>query len=261
MTPILLDIHHGFNFRDLGGYATTTGQRVKPGRLIRAGRLNELSEHDLQTLTDYGLAIDVDFRSPQERTEAPDRLPAGVDYQFAPVFPTDETQVSKKTTELRANFATDPAAGFQHMVNMYANLVVQASAHQAYRHFFDLLLANATPGALLFHCTAGKDRTGMGAVFLLTALGVDAPTVRADYLASNALLTVPRQRTAAKIRATGGSDALLASTKALGSVDAAYLDAALTTITHTYGSLAAYLTDVLGVTAAQTRELRQLYLE
>ena len=65
-------------------------------------------------------------------------------------------------------------------------LIVQK---KAYRHFFDVLLENSDEGrSVLFHCSAGKDRTGMGAVYLLTALGVDEATIRRDYLASNKYL-------------------------------------------------------------------------
>ena len=260
--PELLNIHHGFNFRDLGGYQTKAGQTMRTHKLIRSGRLNELSTRDQQYLTDYGLAYDVDFRSPQEQSDAPDRVPSGVAYHFDPVFATDETKASIKAEELRRQaLAKDPLGGFRNMVNTYADLVLLPSAQKAYRTFFDLLLANDGDQALLFHCTAGKDRTGMGAVYLMTALGVDPVTVRRDYLASNLYLGEESERMVNEARQTGAAPALIASTRSLGGVAHEYLDSALMTIDANFGSLDHYLTDALQITPAQRRDLRAIYLQ
>lgn len=260
--PELLNIHHGFNFRDLGGYQTKAGQTLRAHKLIRSGRLNELSTRDQQYLADYGLAYDVDFRSPQEQSDAPDRVPDGVAYHFDPVFATDETKASIKAEELRRQaLAKDPLGGFRNMVNTYADLVLLPSAQKAYRQFFDLLLANDGDQALLFHCSAGKDRTGMGAVYLLTALGVDPVTVRRDYLASNLYLGEESERMVNEARATGAGPALIASTRSLGGVANEYLDSALMTIDSNFGSLEHYLSDALQITPAQRRDLRAIYLQ
>ncbi|MCI1986828.1 MAG: tyrosine-protein phosphatase [Lactobacillus sp.] len=263
MTPRILDIHHGFNFRDLGGYRTKAGQTLRTHKLIRSGRLNELSPRDQAYLADYGLKVDVDFRSPQERTSAPDQLPTGVAYHFTPVFPVDETKASADAEQLRRQaLAKDPLGGFRNMVNTYTDIVLQASAQKAYREFFDLLLANDdADSALLFHCSAGKDRTGMGAVYLLTALGVDPVTIRQDYLASNNYLLGESERMVNNVRQAGGSPALIASTRSLGSVANEYLDSALMTIDARFGSLDHYLTTTLGVDAQQRRDLRAIYLD
>ncbi|WP_407892407.1 tyrosine-protein phosphatase [Lacticaseibacillus sp. N501-2] len=260
--PELLKIHHGFNFRDLGGYTTKAGQTLRYHKLIRSGRLNELSDRDQRYLADYGVRVDVDFRSPQEQSDQPDRLPQGAAYHFDPVFPTDETKASVKVEALRRQaLAKDPLGGFRNMVNTYADIVTLPSAQKAYREFFDLLLANEGDGALLFHCSAGKDRTGMGAVYLLTALGVDPITIRRDYLASNLYLAEESERMVNEARQTGAGPAFIASTRSLGGVSNEYLDSALMTINGHYGSLDHYLTDVLKVTAAQRRDIRAIYLE
>lgn len=261
--PQLLDIHHGFNFRDLGGYQTKAGQTLRTHKLIRSGRLNDLSQRDQQYLSDYGLRIDVDFRSPQERAAAPDRILDSVSYHFNPVLAVDETKVSADAEQLRRQaMASDPLGGFRNMIATYADMVTQPHSQKAYRQFFDLLLANSDPdSALLFHCTAGKDRTGMGAVYLLTALGVDPVTIRQDYLASNQFLGEESERMVQAARAAGGSPALLASTRSLGAVANEYLDSALMTINTQFGSLEDYLTDVLKLTAAERRDLRSIYLQ
>lgn len=262
MTPIVLPIHHGFNFRDLGGYHTKAGQTLRTHRVLRSGRLNELSSTDLQYLADYGLQTIVDFRSPQERADAPDRIPAGAQDVFDPVFPTDETKVTADAEQERhTQLAKDPLAGFRSMVNTYATLVVQPSAKKAYRQFFEVLLGADHDGAVLFHCSAGKDRTGMGAVYFLAALGVDPVTIRQDYLASNLYLVAEGQRMVDEVIAAGGSPALQASYRSLGGVANEYLDSALYTIDHEYGNLTNYLKNELCLTDADRRDLRALYLE
>ncbi|WP_225049051.1 tyrosine-protein phosphatase [Lacticaseibacillus kribbianus] len=262
MTATELNLAHGPNFRDLGGYRTEDNRVLRAHKLIRSARLDWLTPSDLDALVAYGLRIDVDFRSPEERTAAPDPVPAGVTYAFLPVLPTDETQASKAADQLRrSRFATDPQGGFKNMVRLYREMPRHQSAQKAYRDFFDLMLANDQAGqALLFHCTAGKDRTGMGAVLALTALGVPAATVRADYLASNRFLAGKTREMLAAVSAKGGTSALLASTKALASVDEAYLDAAIATFNEDFGGLDNYLTNTLHVTPAQRQDLQRLYL-
>ncbi len=260
--PQLLNIHHGFNFRDLGGYQTKAGQTLRSHKLIRSGRLSDLSARDQAFLVDYGLRVDVDFRSPQERADAPDRILDAVTYHFDPVLAVDETKVSANAEQLRQQqLAKDPLGGFRNMVATYADIVLQPHSQRAYRQFFDLLLANSDPdAALLFHCTAGKDRTGMGAVYLLTALGVDPVTVRQDYLASNQYLGAESERMVQAALKAGAGPALIASTRSLGGVANEYLDSALMTIDARFGSLENYLSDVLQLTAEQRRDLRSIYL-
>ena len=67
LEPFVLNIKNGLNFRDLGGYKTKSGQVIKSRKIIRSARLSELSDDDLQYLTDYGLTTDIDFRSPEEQ--------------------------------------------------------------------------------------------------------------------------------------------------------------------------------------------------
>ncbi|MCG4281973.1 tyrosine-protein phosphatase [Lacticaseibacillus saniviri] len=262
MEPKLLNIHHGFNFRDLGGYQTKAGQTIRSHKVIRSAKLDLLSDRDQAYLVNYGLKTDVDFRSPEEQLKEPDRVPTGVDYHFVPVFPTDETKNSTKPENLQEKFSSDPQAGFENMVTTYRDLVNLDSSKKAYRTFFDLLLANeADHDALLFHCSAGKDRTGMGAVYLLSALDVDPATIRQDYLAANRYIQEPLEEMLKHVRQSGGNDNLAQSMTDLWTVNGAYLDSALQTITSEYGNMANYLKDELKLSDSQQQDLRRLYLE
>ncbi|WP_125704917.1 tyrosine-protein phosphatase [Lacticaseibacillus daqingensis] len=254
----LLNIHHGFNFRDLGGYRTTDGRQVAPHRLVRASKLDQLSERDQAYLADYGVRWDVDFRSPEERDLAPDRVPAGATYHFDPVFPYDETQVTTWKEQQKA-FAFDAQGGYKNMLQTYQDIITNPQSQTAYRQFFDLLLQNET-GALLFHCSAGKDRTGMGAAFVLAALDVPEATIRTDYMTTNQYVGPAVDEVLTTAKAAGANANTQESLRDLWIARSEYLDTAFATVTQRYGSMRRYLSQALDLTDTQVAQLKQLYL-
>lgn len=261
VAPNALNIANGFNFRDLGGYSTLDGHKIASHRVIRSASLDRLSPADLSYLSDYGVSAVVDFRSTAEKDASPDLLPADATYHFEPVFSTDETLTSQAPESLAQHFSADPHQGFNHMKQTYADLVRTDTAQTAYRHFFDVLLdATDTANAVLFHCTVGKDRTGMGAVYLLSVLGVDAATIRSDYLATNHFMELPRRYILDKVVAGGGNAALQQNLTDLLSATDAYLDSALTTIDTDFGGMQYYLHAQLGLDDDQQGQLRAMYL-
>lgn len=262
LEPTLLNIHHGFNFRDLGGYTGNHQRHIKAHKLIRSGKMDLLSDRDIQFLSDYGVRYDVDFRSPEERSTAPDRVPGGASYHHLPVFQTDETQVTKTRSDEEAEFAADPQGGYKNMLRTYSEMVLLPHAQNAYRQFFDLLLSNDDDGtALLFHCSAGKDRTGMGAVYLMSALGVDETTIRRDYIAANDYIQDPLNEMMAKVRAAGRNQNFEQSIHDLWTVKEDYINMALKTIKENYGDMHHYLNDALALSDAQLRDLQNIYLK
>lgn len=258
----ILKVTGGLNFRELGGYPTVDGHTVKWHKLVRTASLAGLTPADQQLLSDYGVVADVDFRSKQERQQAPDKVPAGAQYQFLPVFPDgDQTDASAAREDLERQFSQDPQAGYQHMLEVYRHLVTLSSAQAAYREFFKVLLANdGDQSAVLFHCTAGKDRTGIGAFLILSALGVDPQVIRQDYLATNQNLKPKLDQMTRDAQDRGQSAAFIQNMTALGSVNPDYFDTALKIINTQYGGVQDYLHDVLGLTNKELDQLKQLYL-
>ncbi len=262
MKPTLLNIHHGFNFRDLGGYLGTDQKHIKAHKLIRSGKMDLLSDRDIKFLSDYGVKYDVDFRSPEELRVAPDRVPAGANYYHLPVFQTDETQVSKTRSEEEVEFAADAQGGRKSMMQTYSEMVLLPHAQKAYRQFFDLLLSNgADNSALLFHCAAGKDRTGMGAVYLMSALGVEETTIRQDYITTNDYIQTPLQEMMAKVHADGRNQNFVQSIRDLWTVKEDYIDTALAAIRDNYGDMHRYLNEVMELSDEQLQDLQKIYLE
>ncbi|MCL2535375.1 MAG: tyrosine-protein phosphatase [Nocardiaceae bacterium] len=153
------------NARDVGGYRTVDGRSVRTGLVFRSDALNRLTPVDLDTLQRLQVRDVDDLRTLVERTVMPDIVPAGATYEV------DDVLGGSPITTL----VDLPAA--------YHDFVFGPSANTAFAGVFrDIRDSN---GAVLYHCSAGKDRTGWTTAVLLTILGVDRATVDADYLLSN----------------------------------------------------------------------------
>lgn len=257
----LIGIENGRNFRELGGYQTLQGKKIKFHKLIRSGHLGDLSSADREQLTAYGVHYDLDFRTKQEVIEKPDRVPEGAIYEFDPVFSDDLTNASKGVGEVDIWAKNDPDFGFQHMLKAYDDMIQGDSAQKAYRRFFTLLLENDQEDqSMLFHCTAGKDRTGFAAFILLSALQVPLKTIQADYLLTNEVTQDFIAFKLAQGKADGVNANVLQSIKDIQSVHAAYLDHALATVKAQYGGIDAYLQKAMQLSKEDLHDLRELYL-
>ena len=168
------------NARDLGGIETANGRRIKPNRLIRSGMLARLTDEDVEYLKSAGLKTIVDFRTSAERVQKPDRQIDNVEYIVCPMLedktegitrdkPESEDEEAQRTLKMAHRLmATDPD-GVRQMRSLYPILVTLDHSIEHYRKFFEILL-NHEDGALLYHCTMGKDRVGTATALLLTAL-------------------------------------------------------------------------------------------
>jgi len=260
----VLNLEKGVNFRELGGYQTTDGRTVKYHKILRSAGLADLTDADLQYLKDYGLKIDVDFRSKQEIDKKPDKRPAGVRYVWAPVFEEDETKSSEvQSDSYIPEIDGDPTDGYAHMVDVYRDIITKDSSKAAYRKFFNQLLLNKNDNeVLIFHCSAGKDRTGMGAVFLLTALGVPFETIKEDYLLTNVANKEFVTDLLGLLDSKGYKDPdVINSVKDLMTVHYNYLATAIKTINKTYGNIDKYIKNELKVSPSEIESLKKIYLE
>lgn len=260
MTQRILSITSGENFRDLGGYRTTDGRQLKWRKLIRSGALGNLDNTDQATLAALNLKYDIDFRSPAEVEQLPDHVPSTAKFHHEPVFGTDLTEASKTTADLDQEMMTMPNRGASHMQEVYRQMTHLNSSLVAYRNFFNYLLSTPEDGALLFHCQAGKDRTGFGAYLVLSALGVDFQTIQQDYLLTNTTTIDWVTNKLAELRAAGHSETFVNNYAQLAGVDASYLHAATSAINEQYGSVHHFLTDALQLSEHDLRDLQTLYL-
>ncbi|SDB49752.1 tyrosine-protein phosphatase [Belnapia rosea] len=178
--PIAVPLDGASNLRDLGGWQVADGRRVRHGLIYRSATLAHLTERDVSTIAALGLRTVCDLRGVDEAAHRPSRLPDGAERIPLPIEPTVGASLADL---MRRELSTG-----EDVVDLLRRAYLDYGTRfiGAYRNLFELLLQ---PGrhALLFHCSAGKDRTGLGAALILTALGATRETVLEDYRATDRL--------------------------------------------------------------------------
>jgi protein tyrosine/serine phosphatase len=162
-----------FNFRDIGGYPAANGHTIRWGRCFRAGRQDRMTEQDLKRVGELGIRTQMDLRRPDEvRDQGRGPLGAmGASYH---------------------NIAVIPEGGTDQLSRLVGDTGISGKRYLGYLEFgpeawirmFEIF-AQSSSQPILLHCTAGKDRTGVSAAFLLSALGVDRALIEADYVLTN----------------------------------------------------------------------------
>lgn len=248
------------NLRDLGGYRAADGRTLRWGMLYRSDHLGRLSVRDLRYFGALELSTIVDFRCSSEKAEAPDRLPRGHAIRVVelPIFEHDESAVAGsafKARIMRGDVADIDATAV--LIDAYQKLATTFTP--VYRQF--LAEVRAARGApLLFHCSSGKDRTGLATAIILRLLGVPEEVILADYLRSKDYSLAAHRHAFLLVRLLQGP-AIVAMVRTLLGVEAAYLQAAFAAIDATYGSFAAYARDGLGLCERDIAWLRDTLLE
>lgn len=226
----------GYNFRDLGGFRGADGKRVVWGKFFRTDGLGNLTDADLAYLASVPVVTIVDFRTVEENLHSPDRVPATVkNVLHLPIAPGYLNPDAGKTLE-------DYESPDEFMLHMYRDLAEDAGITATYRQFFGRV-QNEADIPLIFHCSAGKDRTGLAAAYILTALGVDRETILTDYETSNAYL-------GDKYAAIVAAKPYL---KGLFTVKKAFLRETFTLIEKEHGAVSSYLEAMLDVDIAAMR--------
>ena len=256
------------NTRDLGGYPACGGRRVRPGRLIRSGMLMRAEKDDVRCLCDgHGLRTAVDFRTPMEAGQQPDPAMEGVRYIANPLLDEAALGVTRERQPDFGDYVSQMLfyvrqAGANvgvYFEKTYPQIATGDFSVRQLRRFFDVLLSQEE-GAVLYHCTAGKDRVGTATALVLSALGVEQGLIVQDFLFTNACLqaeTDAMMRTALK---RTGDEAAATALAALNSVQPRYLEAVFEAIDAKYGSMEAYLKEALGLDDDRRARLREMYL-
>lgn len=247
------------NFRDLGGYRTLDGQRVRTGLVYRSEGLSELTDDDLEVIRGLSIRLICDIRSDQERQFSPSRWP---DTQV-------ETLHLGVVADLRASFALmnkilrdDPTSeGATAAMLLSYREFPDAFASHLTNFFRRIVDGRSLP--LVFHCSAGKDRTGFVAAMLLAALGVDEESILADYLLTTEYWQGPRSESSLKraLYSTFGEQPPPEVLAPLAAAHKEYLLASFETIHERYASISRYLEQAAGLTANMRQELRKRLLE
>ena len=242
--PRSLQLAGASNFRDLGGYIGVDGRPLRWRTLFRSDHLAALTPDDLAVLAGLKLTRSIDFRGDAERGATPYLLPGVMNLPM----PIEPTVVQRMKDLLMTGQQLSPEGTVSLMQETYRAFVNDNAPRFA--GLFAHLLENDAP--LVFHCTAGKDRTGFAAALILLALGVPRPVVMQDYLLTNELLRMD------SAPAYGIPPEVM---QVLWRVQAEFLDAALHAVDTDHGGVDAYLQRELGLSPVALRQLGTLYLQ
>jgi protein-tyrosine phosphatase len=246
----VLPIAGSHNLRDMGGYETVDGRKVKWGRLYRSGVMAQLTAADREEFRRLGVVAIYDLRTRKERARRPTDWHHGDDIDY---FSREYEMSTGALDRIIAKGALVRDEFMRVIHNAYRHLPFEQA--ESYRELFRLLVDGRVP--LLFNCTAGKDRTGIAAALILYALGVPRHTIDHDYslteLAMDKLEAIlfgdPRYAPLAKLPREQYLPMLRA--------DPDYLTIAFREIERRHGSIAMYLDTVLGVGAREIEALRE----
>ncbi|HMQ25573.1 MAG TPA: tyrosine-protein phosphatase [Acidimicrobiales bacterium] len=256
----LVPLEGTLNFRDLGGYRTVDGRQVRWGRVFRSDALGQLTDADLTYLERLGVRLVCDFRDDHETQRAPSRLPAHPDLRMErfPIGAGGDTtvtggrkdgltdlvlagQLGEVSPEMLGDFYVGMLEGRSEPLVAVLDRVADPANHP-----------------LVFHCTAGKDRTGVLAAILLSVLGVDDETILDDYELTDRYRTPRRIAEVEPRLAEAGVE--LDKVRALFSAPRPVLARTLTTLEARYGSVERFLTGPAGMGPATLERLRSVLL-
>ncbi len=261
------------NARDLGGYAVRDGRKIRDGLLLRAAHIADATDADIRFLSGLPVSKIVDFRKEEEKPGKLDREIPGAEYIALPIDATgnaasrmSESEVKKFTKRKRFDIKkVILIAAFNENArevarNMYPILLFDEESQKQLAGFFRIVV-DTENGAVLFHCTQGKDRTGIASALLLSALGADRETIVADFDATNHVYEKDVRKYSRRVRFLGGKEDEMGVVKAFLGANTDNFVRALEEVDSRYGSLEAYLKGPMGITDEDIQTLRGRYLE
>ncbi len=256
------------NARDLGGIKI--GDRtVKSGLLLRTAHLHDATDEDVRRLVEeFHLKRIFDFRSVPEASLQPDRVIPGAEYLALPTLDlshekqTEEAIPEETWIDLSKHIVR---LAFMKMFQekgrqLYPSLVLSEFSQLQYASFMNLVL-DTEEGAVLWHCSQGKDRTGMGAALILGALGADRATILKDFDRSNDSYRPLVEKLCADVRAAGGGEEEEEVVRAFMGVSVKNFNHALDLIDANWGSLQGYLEEAMEIGYEDCLRLQERYLE
>ncbi len=258
------------NARDLGGYTTSDGRVIRSGLLIRAASLADATAADLRYLQQIPVTKVIDFRQDFELSGREDRIIEGAEYVRIPINSNGNAMDDEEAVGIKKQKSFNVRklimiAAFNKKAqkvarDLYPNMVTLEPCQKRFARFLRILVENPDSGAVFFHCTQGKDRTGLASAYILAALGVDRETIIADFDATNAVYAKDVKRLSRRVRFWGGKEDELSVVQAFIGANTENFVKTLDMIDAQYGSMENYLKGPLGLSDADIEILRKRYL-
>jgi len=239
------------NFRDLGGYLTTDGRRLKWGVLYRAGHLHNLTPRGLECMEKLNIRHVVDFRGPSERESKPDQRPSESVYSTYPVDVAGTDLIKRISAVIRGESEFDLE---DYMLTTYRSFVAEYT--ETFGSWIRDLARRDHHTPQIIHCTAGKDRTGYAAAILLRTLGVPIVTVVEDYMKTNVYLAGFIDKSVRKIRRRTFFRNDGEFIRPLLGVQSNYLEESMKSIESKWGGFDNFVSGGLGLSGEERETLR-----
>ncbi|MBC2179399.1 tyrosine-protein phosphatase [Listeria booriae] len=244
-----------FNFRDLGGYVNTAGKTVKWGKLYRSSLLTNITEKDKDTLEKLGVSWICDLRSTSEIAAKPTPALAHIKNRHIPIG-----TAKNESTESQKIDIPDDHRVYEPLMGESYRVFVQSK--DGFREIFnDIIEKEEVP--FLFHCTAGKDRTGVLGALLLKLLDIPENTILADYELTNQYADNILAEMQGLVNAFSNSEKKidLENFRPMAEARPAYLEIAFDEMQKEYGSVDAYLEKGIGITPSEKAKFQTMMLE
>lgn len=255
------------NARELGGYITADGKSIRHGVLLRTAKLADASDEDISKLrNEFNLGYVIDFRMDQEKYNANDPVIDGAEYYCLNVLDYSSEDMDElvegglESLDLIEFVKISEQSGML-SDTMYIDFLEGVNGKKGYSGFFRLLTDADPDKAFLWHCTSGKDRTGLAAMMLLSLFGVDEDTIMKDYLLTNKYNDKSIQAVKKLIKNKGYDDAF--SDKAalvFKAVRKEWMINALKHLNKEYGSVTGYIRNALMIPQADIDKIKEKYL-
>ncbi|MEB1805835.1 MAG: tyrosine-protein phosphatase [Bacillaceae bacterium] len=253
-----ISLEGAINFRDLGGYPTVDGRKVKWGQFFRSAALSDLTENDILDIQKLGIKRICDLRRTNETKAQPNPVIPGIDNVHLPIIPENKDKEQVKQIGELSLHGKQINLGEPGEMLLRLNRVI---AHQtdAYTQFLKMIFEEEHV-PLVFHCVAGKDRTGVCSSVILMTLGVPEEIVLEDFTYTNKYLDQLRQKVFTKKFIEKTKDVDPKAIDALLEARPDYLKAFLKEITDHFGSFDTYLYENLGISKNDRKDLQSRYL-
>lgn len=247
------------NARDLGGMPAAGGKTIRRGKLLRSGLLAEATEADLDCLVrDHALSTIVDLRGDEEIANVPDPVIKGVRYIKHPVLPSRQLGITREADFIDS--AGQMSSGHDHMCHVYGKLIDEDQAIDRFRQFLKYVLEQKE-GAILCHCTAGKDRTGIAVAIIQMGLGVPRDLILQDYLYTNICSQRAMDAVMAQTLLRTDDENTIGCIQDMMLAKEEYLNTFLAGMVAACGSTEAFLQERLGLDEETKARLQAMYLE
>ena len=248
-----------YNFRDIGGFTTSDGRKMKAGILFRSEELSRLSKKDMETFYKLNIKAICDLRTPNEQKSKVSRIQTGKGIQLLNISIHDKSREFTHLEFFKFLVSKSNTIDFEKiMKEMYEHMAF--GCHKEIREIL-IFLSNETNIPALIHCTGGKDRTGFVSAIIQLLVGVPYESVINDYLVSNQLIATRMKKVETFIRWMSLFQISSERIKPMLEVQRNYLEEVYTKIIEEYESIETYLRVACNIPQSNLDKLKQLLIE